>query len=561
MEKLEACIKWLRENDGFVDERVEFKHNTNTGISAHVKDSVATDQPLIRVPENLLLTNEKAQEAFQLGIEAINKDYPNSLLQLYVAKLKFEEDAGSFFKPYIDMLPLQLEQPYFWDANDLQLLKGTDIYLVMKQHLPKLLQEWTSLLQKLKIAPSDDLAKLHAPDVDLFDYLQKCPPEASKVSWTSFSSYVWAAGIFASRAFPKIALTNRCLSINEAFLYPIVDLLNHNNDTKVKWYSENGQMCFVTQERLQSGDELFNNYGNKSNEDLLLSYGFVQDNNQYEDSRLTLRLDEQLLSEAVLHGVALTDERVADNCVQFKLTKKCLLPENLVQLFAYLHKLKSEEGINLRNTLEGSDGLQSILMQKVEFFRNRFKIDASNKRRRTLRKYFDSQRKMFQAGVESLQKRQKEIVKSNSPFMTSFKSIYKSDKKFANSLLLVFGVTKFDDLITKDCTRDALLLWIVRISNKEAYPRKLEFEVPQFIYDTFQEVSSTIVVERHDVMEMMPFYKKMFPSLSEKIPEVFSEGNWGIRQFIVADTVLDRLVWTRKLTQEPFFIKKHPMGL
>ena len=339
MEKLEACIKWLRENDGFIDERVEFKHTTNTGISAHVKDSVATDQPLIRVPENLLITNEKAQEAFQLGTEVINTDHPNSLLQLYVAKLKFEEDAGSFFKPYIDLLPLQLEQPYFWDANDLQLLKGTDIYLVMKQHLPKLLQEWTSLLQKLKIAPSDDLAELHAPDADLFDYLQKCPPEGPKVSWTSFSSYVWAAGIFASRAFPKIALTNRCLSINEAFLYPIVDLLNHNNDTKVKWYSENGQMCFVTQETLKSGNELFNNYGNKSNEDLLLSYGFVQDNNQYEDSRLTLRLDEQLLSEAVLHGVALSDERVADNCVQFKLTKKCLLPENLVQLFVYLYKL------------------------------------------------------------------------------------------------------------------------------------------------------------------------------------------------------------------------------
>lgn len=200
-------------------------------------------------------------------------------------------------------------------------------------------------------------------------------------------------------------------------------------------------------------------------------------------------------------------------------------------------------------------------MQKVEFFRNRSKIDASNKRRRTLRKYFDSQRKMFQAVVESLQKRQKEIVKSNSPFMTSFKTIYKSDKKFANSLLLVFGVTKFDDLIIKDCTRDALLLWIVRIANKESYPRKMEFEVPQFIYDTFQEVSSTIAVERNDVVEMMPFYKKMFPSLAEKIPEVFSEGNWGIRQFIVADTVLDRLVWTRKLTQEPFFIKKHPMAL
>lgn len=561
MEKLQACIKWAQSNGAFVDERLEFRYAASSGFSAHVKSSVATNQPLIQIPENLLITNDNARKAFEVGTDAVEKDHPNALLQLYVAKLKFQDGAGSFFQPYIDLLPLQLEQPYFWDSGDLELLKGTDIHLVMRQYLPKLLQEWLSTLQKLGIAASEDSTDLNIPNKDLLEYLETYRKENHAISWNSFAAYVWAAGIFASRAFPKIALNDRCISINEAFLYPIVDLLNHKNDTKVKWTFQDGQMCFVTEESLKSGDELFNNYGDKSNEDLLLNYGFVQDNNQYEDARLTLRLEEHLLTGAIQIGVALRNERVANNCVQFKLTKKFILPENLVQLFAYLHKLKSEDVINLRNTLEGTDGLQSILMQKVEFFRNRTKVDVSNKRRQMLRKYCDSQRKMFQASLESLQKRQKDIVKSNSSLMTSFKSIYKRDKKFANSLLLVFGVTKFDDLISKECTRDALLLWMVRIANKDAYPSKLEFEVPPFIYDTFQEVSSTIAIERDDVMEMMPFYKRMFPSLSEKIPEVFAAGNWGIRQFIVADTAMDRLVWTRKLTQEPFFVKKQPIAL
>lgn len=556
MGKLEDCIQWAIKNGTIIDERIHFKESLISGISAIVGDTLATEEPLIQVPSKLLITNEKALESFQVTDDVIDKKSPNSLVQLYVAKLKFDKGMPSMYQPYIDLLPLKLEQPYFWEWKELQMIKGTDLYLVMKQRLPKLLQEWMSLLKKLSLEPSDKMEELMAADLDLVEYVSKYRETNEEISWNSFAAYVWSDGIFASRAFPKIALSDKCVSLNEAFLYPVVDFLNHKNDVKVRWSFQNGKECFFSQESLKSGEELFNNYGDKSNEELLLSYGFVQDNNQYDDARLTLRLDSQLLDGAEELGVSLSEERVTDNSVQFKL-KKDTLPNNLVQLFALVHKLRSENGINLRNTLEGIDSLQSIMMQKVEFFRQKTRIDASSSRRlQILRKYFDQQRKLFQLSIENGQKLQKELIKSHSEFLTSFKTIFKNDKQFANSLLVTFGVTKFDDLITKNCMNQILLLWIVRVANKNEYSKKLPFEVPQFIYDTFQEVSSTIVIEKEDVLQMMGFYQSMFPSLSQKIPEIYGQGNWRIRQFIVADTVMDRLVWTRKLTQEPFFVKK-----
>ncbi|GCF00362.1 hypothetical protein ZYGM_002991 [Zygosaccharomyces mellis] len=556
MGKLEDCIQWAVKNGAIVDDRIHFRQSPISGISAVVEGILASEEPLIQIPPKLLITNEKAQESFQVDNRVIDKNAPNSLVQLYLAKLKFAKGMPSMYQPYIDLLPLKLEQPYFWDWEELQVIRGTDLYLVMKQSLPKLLHEWISILKKLSLKPSDDLSQLVSPSLDLVDYVSKYRAKNDEIPWNSFAAYVWSAGIFASRAFPKIAFHDQCLSINEAFLYPIVDFLNHKNDAKVRWSFQDGKMCFISQESLKSGEELFNNYGDKSNEELLLNYGFVQDNNQYDDARLTLRLDSQLLDEAEQLGVSLSQERVTDNSVQFKLNNDLLSP-NLVQLFALVHKLRSEDGINLRNSLVGIDSLQSILMQKVEFFRQKTRMDVSTSRKlQILRKYFDQQRKLFQSSIENGQKLQKELIKSNSEFLTSFKTIFKNDKQFSNSLLLTFGVTKFDDLITKDCMNQILLLWIVRVANKNEYAKKLPFEVPQFIYDTFQEVSSTIVIEREDVLQMMGFYQSMFPSLSEKIPEIYGQGNWRIRQFIVADTVMDRLVWTRKLTQEPFFVKK-----
>lgn len=174
-----------------------------------------------------------------------------------------------------------------------------------------------------------------------------------------------------------------------------------------------------------------------------------------------------------------------------------------------------------------------------------------------LKLYLTSHRKLLNKSIEQLARKQKQIIQTiPANNMISFKSIFKSDKMFANAMLLRFGVIKFEDLVTKNCLNKALMLWIVRVANQNSLERKLEYSVPDFILKTFEDVASTIVVQKEDVTEYMSFYKELFPHLSQKLPDVFGKGDWGIKQFIIADTVIDRIVWIRKTNDEPFFIKK-----
>lgn len=566
IEQIDVCINWCKANGAHVDDRIVFKATRSAGITAIASSSIATEKPLISIPKTLLITNDLAKREFGLSESDVCQGNPNALVQLFTAKLKFASEVKSFYAPYIDLLPLKLDQPYFWSIEEISLLKGTDLHLMIKQNLLKMVSEWLTLVDTLKLTP-DDLDFYNqvksSQDADILSLISDGKLNITeKTSWASFPAYVWATSIFNSRAFPQLIIDGNISNINEAFLYPIVDLLNHRNDTKVRWTFEDDSVEFISLQRLKDGEEVFNSYGDKSNEELLLNYGFVQENNTYDYTRLSLRLDEDTLRDSPKFGIDLKKHTVGGNCVQYKLSNKEPLPDELIAFFGYLCKLKPETRLTVRGILEGQDQLYSILMQKTEFFKKNAKVDlskikfTSSRVLQNIKEYFNSERKIYNRSLEALQKAQKQIMKKHTTSMTSFKTIYKSDKEFANTLLVAFGITKFEDLTSRGCMKEALLLWIVRTSNKNSYPRKLSYQPPAYIFDCFQDVSKSIVIEKADVMEFMSFYKKLFPNLSERIPETFAVGDWKIRQFIVADTVMDTLVWTRKLTDEPYFIMR-----
>lgn len=588
--KLERCLHWAKENGASIDDAVHFENSETNGFSAILNKSIdikSLDQKkLIEIPKNLLITKHLAKEAF-VETDDGSIGNTNALTQMYLAKLMFDNSNCSeimnekrvFFKPYLDVLPLDLSHPYFWPLEKLELLKKTDVYVILKQNLKKFILEWKSVVELLDIKIDHDrLAFLLQTTLDLdddlsfnslIDYIQISKTsfleDRSNIPWDGFFAYLWSTCVFLSRAFPAILIDKKCTDINEAFLLPIVDLLNHRNDTDVKWRFMDNNVVFFSDEQNFKGkrenpnNELFNNYGDKSNEELLLGYGFAEENNNHDFCRLTMRLDNDYLQGAKKLGVNLRDQNlVSDGCVQFQLSGSDPLPKALVDLFGYLCKLKSEKTITSRAALEGTDELGNILNSKLIATKDLIKfIKGSDRINKILKSYLTSHRKLLNKSIECLAKKQKQMIQSiSSKSMISFKTIFKSDKTFANAMLLRFGVLKFEDLVTKNCLNKALMLWIVRISNKETLEKKLDYSVPNFILETFADVSSTIVVQKEDVMEYMTFYKELFPHLTQKLPDVFGKGDWGIKQFIIADTVIDRIVWIRKSNQEPMFVKK-----
>ncbi|KAK3096331.1 hypothetical protein LTR53_019401, partial [Teratosphaeriaceae sp. CCFEE 6253] len=53
-------------------------------------------------------------------------------------------------------------------------------------------------------------------------------------------------------------------------LFPVQDAGNHSNDAHVDWAYDPGRFSVSINEAVEAGGEVFNNYGGKGNEELLM---------------------------------------------------------------------------------------------------------------------------------------------------------------------------------------------------------------------------------------------------------------------------------------------------
>lgn len=572
MSKLADLTTWAAAEGVRINSCVEFDSDTRSGVFAQVKAPVSGEK-LISVPRSVTLTGDYAQKAFEELAD--DEDNVNAKLQLLLAKLKFDKEdtvvgdlnLSAKFKPYIDFLPdsgVDTKSPYFWTMEEKELLDGTDAHIFMKRRFLDSLKEWKKFATRLyELDPGaypqlkDELLEYEAFKMGpvggvAVNYLLNIKP----ISWTSFTAYLWSSAIFTSRAFPYV-LFDKSAKPNAAFLLPIVDLLNHENGAKVRWTVENDQFVFNSLVPLDAGMKLNNNYGDKSNLDLLLGYGFVINHNDYETATLTLQVDESVVNGALAYGVKLPEDR-SDSGINFVLSKKEPLPESLLFFFGYLSKLSSERrGTTVRMRLEGISQLRAIIQTKSNSLKKLEVVPGTNvdaERAAIIKQYRNTQKGIFQKTIEECDSQEKSLLKTHKPF--SFKTAMKQDTRFFNALLLTLGLRTYDDIVANNMLDHYILLWIMRIANKDKLPKEDQANLPQFIYDTFMDVKKTTTVDNDDVTEYLPLYESLFPSLCQKIPEVFGEGEWTLNNMVFAGTVSDRLVYKRTVNNEVFFVER-----
>jgi hypothetical protein len=128
------------------------------------------------------------------------------------------------------------------------------------------------------------------------------------LSWREF---LWAHSSFVSRNLPlepdargtlRLTTDSGRAEQRQQCLLPLVDMLNHRYQAPIIWQSAGGESCGGTDERedgaapptvglavgedVQPGEEIFNNYGPKSQQELLRLYGFVLKNNPQDTYEL-----------------------------------------------------------------------------------------------------------------------------------------------------------------------------------------------------------------------------------------------------------------------------------
>jgi hypothetical protein len=95
--------------------------------------------------------------------------------------------------------------------------------------------------------------------------------------------------MFSSRSFTSKIVTP---DVTEEFslLYPVIDIFNHRFGAKVVWDLDKGDFTLAITESARKGEQIFNNYAPKGNEELLMGYGFSHENNPCDE--VTIRIGQ-----------------------------------------------------------------------------------------------------------------------------------------------------------------------------------------------------------------------------------------------------------------------------
>ncbi|KAI1770518.1 SET domain-containing protein [Hypoxylon cercidicola] len=285
-ERYDALLRWVEEEGGSLNPAIEIYHDDVTKGSFRVKDScsLGVEDVIVTLPLSKTLsyldgisrhpgfTSSSShvpghEEQPRFPAEFLEKTPPH-VTGRFVLMQEYLLGSESKWWPYIRTLPqpehMSSALPAMWPSDDIEFLKGTNAYVAVQDIKATLKKEYKHAMKLL--------------------------PEGYHAEYTRIL-YHWAYSIFTSRSFrPSLILPAEavrglpCELDDFSVLLPLYDIGNHSPLAQIAWTTdEQTQVCTLkTRQKYSAGEQVFNNYGMKTNAELLLGYGFVLP----EDERL-----------------------------------------------------------------------------------------------------------------------------------------------------------------------------------------------------------------------------------------------------------------------------------
>lgn len=519
MDHLEYLLKFANEIGVVIPQNVEFRDTKEKGICCIATTDI--DGALFKLPREFIITKDLSNTHFKDFIGS--SKHHNTWFKLFLSKLKFSDEAIAIdgvdvtqrFRPYINALPKQVDSPLIWNPSELLLLNGTNIYRSLNEKLQSIYDEWWNVIK-------DSGFKTETYDISQLSIDEIYREITSKVSsdvqlnFDSFPAFLWAHLICTSRAFPERVINPSCEEHN-IILLPVLDLLNHENRSKIQWsYSAEKEFVFEKLDVVKKGSEICNNYGAKGNEELLWGYGFVIEQNQFDNLALKLKLPvpvvERLLHEQEIRLPTFkdyttyafdvsnkaqipTEENQLSNASDYEdgilyfINSEIVSLKPLIELFAQLNKNAQEDPKTLRCQLTSLQSLKNALQHKLLLITNpqaettrdlENHHEVNSYRRYCAEVYKTSQIDILRQSINNVKRLQKQILSEYKPSVASIKNIIKRDKTFYDDLAQLYG-NKEPIALTDEF--DLSIAWLmvrnyIPFSSEE--PKKYEWVIQMF---------------------------------------------------------------------------------
>jgi hypothetical protein len=263
----------------------------------------------------------------------IHKEFEstNSIIAVYILLESLNNKTK--WKYYFDSLPNDFNNYiYFYKKNKMDLLKNSTMMCKDTQNFSYNIDniKKDSLIAYNELKQNNKLPKKYL-DINEFTNL-----------------FIKYRIIVDSRAF-----TYEKKNEFEVGLVPYADLFNHSYSSNIYWYFDDTKKAFIVQafEDIKSNSEIFFSYGEKSNIQLVIHYGFSLKNNPYSDLSFMYKNKKITLSKNSNLDLIL-------NLFQFIEYKNQIIKYLQKKLLLHQEYIKKTRDYNIRNIL--NDEIQII---------------------------------------------------------------------------------------------------------------------------------------------------------------------------------------------------------
>ena len=301
MNSFNKYLKWASDSlDVYYNNSIDIRdYDVNNNIERGIvnyQDVISKDTILFSIPFSKLLTIESIiqddNHILSSLLSILQEDDILSLLLIY-EKLKGSESLWSM---HIDILPSKYDSIPNYTDEELDELKGTNIYTIGKHWKEQIKDDYNKLMD------TNINNDIKVKDIFIHHF-------NNNTYTISYDMYLWALSTIWSR-FISVSI-NKCndsKKIVRRAMVPLIDLLNHDpNSTTSHILTESNDFIIISSNDTMLG-EIYLNYGLCNNSRLLQLYGFTIVNNPYEsvDIFINMTINKTKEVEKVLNILNIT---------------------------------------------------------------------------------------------------------------------------------------------------------------------------------------------------------------------------------------------------------------
>ena len=335
-------MKYLYSQGLFLNKiTINFNNESNRCVIS--TEEIKEKEILLRIPLNALITLDDAQNSdigkyFDSNLKKMLNGPNHSLLSSFIL-YEMEKKTNSKWLFYFNFLPSNYNNfPIFFSESELKHLKGTQFLTIVQNKKKEMKEDYDLLCSKI-------------PYYSNYKYLDFCKVRE----------------IVSSRIFGVIIHGKK-----NDIIAPYADMLNHKRPRETHWTYDDKLDSFVVSaiSDIKQSNEVFDSYGRKCNSRFLLNYGFTIENNEDNEYKINLELDEScpLFTEKKRDFIILNPKK-------FVLSKN-LNEKNVLNFFAFMRYLVYEKNdfkfVNFNNFIS-IDNERNVMLKLKNIIINELK--------------------------------------------------------------------------------------------------------------------------------------------------------------------------------------------